>query len=89
MKRRLPDMARTGMNGALPAFLLGVYIVHDRFPLQPQHWRLRSFLADLLGGAALWAVSAADAGKRVVCLSTEEAFSGRLCRLDLGFALAM
>jgi hypothetical protein len=58
------------MNGALPAFLFGVYIVHDRFPLQPQHWRLRSFLADLLGGAALWAVSA-DAGKRVVSLSPQ------------------
>jgi hypothetical protein len=76
-------------EGASSAFLFGVYIVHDRFALQPQHWRLRSFLADLLGGAALWAVSAADAGKRVVSLSTEEAFSGRLCRLDLGFALAM
>lgn len=56
--------------------------VHCRFPLQPQHRRLRSFLADLLGGAALWAVSG-DAGKRV--LSPPQAFSGRLCRLDVGW----
>lgn len=40
-----------------------------------------AFLADLPGGAALWAVSA-DTGK-TSSLSTE-AFSGRSCRLDLG-----
>jgi hypothetical protein len=49
---------------SIRAFPIGVYMFTIVFP-PTTALRLRSFLNDLLGGAALWAASA-DAGKRAL-----------------------
>jgi len=77
--------ARTSTEAASWAFLFGVQYTCPRSISPPTTaLRFHSFLADLLGGAALWAVSA-DTGKRV--LSPQRHFPAGSAVCDLEIAL--